>query len=161
MLHYKYKEVIAKNISPAVSQFALVALARAGIVFISEALTLLEMIVSRRERIWKQSETSARQKEFDFEANLTVMQKSTDKQLMIRLRGKMTRLFREPLGQFFLKILISRLSRKTRNEGLKTLPLLLMVEKLRLIMMKKINMQKQKANRLFPQLRQLHMQYPK
>ena len=31
-----YKEVIAKNISPANSQFVLVALARAGIVFINQ-----------------------------------------------------------------------------------------------------------------------------
>ena len=38
-----YKEVIAKHISPSVSQFVLVALARAGMVVISKHL--LEMLI--------------------------------------------------------------------------------------------------------------------
>ena len=47
-----HQEVIAKNISPAVSWFVIVALARAGMVFISKEL--LEMIISQREHIKKQ-----------------------------------------------------------------------------------------------------------
>ena len=42
-----YKEVVAKNISPSVSQFVLVALARAGMIVISKHL--LEMIITKRE----------------------------------------------------------------------------------------------------------------
>ena len=42
-----YKEVIAKFISPAVSQFGIVALAKAGIVHSSQLL--LEIIIARRE----------------------------------------------------------------------------------------------------------------
>ena len=72
-----YQEVIAKNISPAVPQFVLVALASAGMVFISKGL--LEIIISRREHIKKQKENSARQKELDLQTKLMVMQQSTDK----------------------------------------------------------------------------------
>ena len=49
-----YKEVIAKNISPSVSQFVLVALARAGMIVISKHL--LEMIIMKREYLRKQKE---------------------------------------------------------------------------------------------------------
>ena len=56
-----YKEVIAKNISPSVSQFVLVALARAAMIVISK--NLLEMIRTKREYIRKQREHLARQKE--------------------------------------------------------------------------------------------------
>ena len=42
-----YKEVIAKFISPAVSQFLIVALARAGFVYSSKLL--LDIIIARRE----------------------------------------------------------------------------------------------------------------
>ena len=81
-----YKEVIAKHISPSVSQFVLVALARAGMVVISKHL--LEMIISKREYIRKQREHSARQKALDLEEKLKVMQQSTDKQLDDKISGK-------------------------------------------------------------------------
>ena len=55
-----YKEVISKYISPSVSQFVLVALARAGMVFLSK--NLLELMISRREFVRKQKENSAIQK---------------------------------------------------------------------------------------------------
>ena len=58
-----YQEVIAKNISPAVSQSVIVALARAGMVFISKGP--LEIIISWRELIKKQKENSPKQKELD------------------------------------------------------------------------------------------------
>ena len=67
-----YKEVISKNISSSVSQFVLVALARAGMIFISKKL--LEMIIAKREFIRKQREHSAKQKELDLELKLKVMQ---------------------------------------------------------------------------------------
>ena len=72
-----YKEVILKNISPSVSQFVLVALARAGMVVISKHL--LEMIITRREFVRKQKEHSAKQKALELDQKLKVMQESTDK----------------------------------------------------------------------------------
>ena len=52
-----YKEVISKYISSSVSQFVPVALARAGMVFLSK--NLLRMINAKREYITKQKEHSA------------------------------------------------------------------------------------------------------
>ena len=46
---------------------------------------------------------------------------------MIRFQEKLIRLFRGPLGQFFPQTLILWLSRKTNDESLKSLLLLLMV----------------------------------
>ena len=81
-----YKEVISKNISPSVSQFVLVALARAGMVVISKHL--LEILISRRELVKKQKENSAKQKALDLDQKLKVMQESTDKQLDDKISGK-------------------------------------------------------------------------
>ena len=81
-----YKEVISKYISPSVSQFVLVALARAGMIVISK--NLLEMIIAKREYIRKQRENSAKQKALDLEQKLKVMQQSTDKQLDDKISGK-------------------------------------------------------------------------
>ena len=86
-----YKEVIAKHISPSVSQFVLVALARADMIISKH---LLEMIISKREYIRKQREHSARQKALDLEEKLKVMQQSTDKQLDDKISvEKLTRMF--------------------------------------------------------------------
>ena len=82
-----YKEVISKNISSAVPQFVLVALARAEMVFMSKAL--LEMISTSREHIKKQKEHSAKQRnKICKKKKLIVMQQSTDKQLDDRVAGK-------------------------------------------------------------------------
>jgi len=81
-----YKEVIAKHISSSVSQFVLVALARAGMIVISKQL--LEMIITKREYLRKQRENTEKQKRIELDDKLKVMQKSTDKQLDDKISGK-------------------------------------------------------------------------
>ena len=78
--------------SPSVSQFVLVALARAGMVVISK--NLLEMIIMKREYLRKQKENTEKQKGLGLELDdkLKVMQKSTTNNLMIRLVEKLTRM---------------------------------------------------------------------
>ena len=85
-----YKEVIAKHISSSVSQFVLVALARAGMVVISKHL--LEMIITKREYLRKQRENTEKQKELELESKLKVKQTN---ELMIKLVEKLTRMFQK------------------------------------------------------------------
>ena len=81
-----YKEVISKFISPSVSQYVIVALARAGIVQASKYL--LELIITRREFHRKQDENREKMKEIDLQKKLAVMQQSTDAQLDDKVSGK-------------------------------------------------------------------------
>ena len=81
-----YKEVIAKFISPSVSQFMLVALTRMEIVQSSKYL--LELNITKREFLCKQNENREKMKETDLQRKLIEMQKSTDEQLDDRVAGK-------------------------------------------------------------------------
>ena len=58
-------------------------------IFISQ--NLLEMIIVKREFIWKQREHSAKQKNLDLKLKLKVMQQSTDKQLDDKVAGKINK----------------------------------------------------------------------
>ena len=131
-----YKEVIAKNISLSVSQFVLVALARARMIVISKHL--LEMIITKREYLRKQRENTEKQKEVGLDAKLRVMQNSTDKQLDDKISGKIDQNVHRTVSTILSTDLIPKAfkaNKKVKNRRI--LRLVLMVMKLLLALIKK------------------------
>ena len=152
-----YKEVIAKHISSSVSQFVLVALARAGMIVISKHL--LEMIITKREYLRKQRENTEKQKRIELDDKLKEMQKSTDKQLDDKISGKIDQNVHRTVRTILSTDLNPKAFKLTkRSKSRKILLLVLMVMNLLLALITKTRTQMEDKHRLFL-LRQILLPY--
>ena len=140
-----YKEVISKFISPAVSQYVIVALARAGIVHSNKLIW--EIIVTRRQFLRRQRQSAVKQKEDTLQKQLIQMQKSTEAQLEETVSGKIDATVPNTVSAILSTDLTPNAFKKSKDESLKKVHLFLIRMKTLLLIPKKLKrmlqMQKQ------------------